>query len=219
MTGRHTFHEKLDNLHSDLLKMGSLVEQAIHLSVKSLVEHDSVLAEQVIENDDEIDALNLKIEKDCFGLIALQQPMASDLRRIGTVLKIVTDLERMADNAVTISKATLRLKGQAYVKQLIDIPRMATLTEAMVRDALDCYIHSDTEKAYQIAKNDDAVDKLYKEIHNELVEIMQKDSSTVFQATQFLFVAHSLERIGDHATNLAEWVIYFVTGKLEELND
>ena len=219
MAGRHTFSEALEKLHRDLLNMGALVEEAIHLSVKSLATRDLALAEQVIRDDDEIDRLNLSIERDCFRLIALQQPMASDLRRIGTVLKVVTDLERMADNAVTIAKATIRLKEETYVKQLIDIPKMATLTEAMVRDALNAYINLDTEKAYQIGRNDDEVDALYKQIHNELLELMKKSPDTVHQATQFLFVAHSLERIADHATNLGEWVIYLVTGKIEEIND
>jgi phosphate transport system protein len=219
MAGRHTFSEELEKLHRDLLNMGALVEEAIHPSVKSLSTRDLALAEQVIRDDDEIDRLNLSIERDCFRLIALQQPMASDLRRIGTVLKVVTDLERMADNAVTISKATIRLKEETYVKQLIDIPKMATLAEAMVRDALNAYINLDTEKAYQIGRNDDAVDALYKQIHNELLELMKKNPDTVHQATQFLFVAHSLERIADHATNLGEWVIYLVTGKIEEIND
>ncbi|WP_134702133.1 phosphate signaling complex protein PhoU [Ammoniphilus sp. YIM 78166] len=219
MAGRHTFSEALEKLHRDLLNMGALVEEAIHLSVKSLATRDLALAEQVIRDDDEIDNLNLSIERDCFRLIALQQPMASDLRRIGTVLKVVTDLERMADNAVTIAKATIRLKEETYVKQLIDIPKMATLAEAMVREALNAYINLDTEKAYQVGRNDDEVDALYKHIHNELLELMKKNPDTVHQATQFLFVAHSLERIADHATNLGEWVIYLVTGKIEEIND
>ncbi|RXT04059.1 phosphate signaling complex protein PhoU [Ammoniphilus sp. CFH 90114] len=219
MAGRHTFQQDLDTLHNKLLTMSSLVEESIHLSVKSLAERDTGLAEKVIQDDDKINQLYLEIEKDCFRLIALQQPMASDLRRIATVLKVVTDLERMADNAVTISKATLRLKNETYIKQLIDIPKMAELTKAMVRDALNAYINEDTELCYQIGENDHAVDALYKQIYNELVDMMQKRPETVFQATQFLFVAHSLERIGDHATNLGEWVIYMVTGKLEELND
>ncbi|MEW9672294.1 phosphate signaling complex protein PhoU [Ammoniphilus sp. 3BR4] len=218
MAGRHTFNEELQNLHRDLLSMGSLVEKAIHLSVKSLAERDSALAEKVIQDDDEIDELNLTIERNCFRLIALQQPMATDLRRIGTVLKVVTDLERMADNAVSIAKSTIRLKEETYIKQLIDIPKMAALAEAMVRDALNAYINLDTEKAYQIGRNDDEVDSLYKKIHNELLDIMKKDSEAVNQATQFLFVAHSLERIADHATNLGEWVIYLVTGKIVEIN-
>ena len=208
MAGRHTFSEELEQLHRDLLTMGSLVEKAIHLSVKSLTDHDLELAEQVINDDDAIDNLNLTIERDCFRLIALQQPMARDLRRIGTVLKVVTDLERMADNAVTIAKSTIRLKDEKYVKQLIDIPKMAVLAQAMVRDALSAYIYLDTEKSYELGKSDDAVDRLYKEIYYELLDIMRNKPETINQCTQFLFVAHSLERIADHATNLAEWVIY-----------
>jgi phosphate transport system protein len=219
MSARLSFHDELEKLHQNLLKMGTLVEEAIHLSVKSIADRNMALAEKVIENDDEIDRLYLDLEQDCFRLIALQQPMASDLRRIATVLKVVTDLERMADHAVSIGKATIRLKNETYVKPLIDIPRMAGLAQSMVREALKAYIDRDIDKCYQIGKDDHQVDALYKEIYNELIGIMKDKPETVNQGTQFLFVAHYLERIGDHATNLAEWVIYLVTGKLEELND
>jgi phosphate transport system protein len=219
MTGRHSFQVELEKLHSDLLRMGSLVEEAIHLSVKALADRDIALAEKVIQNDDQIDEINLHLERECFRLIALQQPMASDLRRIATVVKVVTDLERMADHAVSIAKATVRLKGETYVKPLIDIPKMAILAQTMVRDALTAYIDQDIDKCYSLAKDDHAVDRLYKEVYNELIEIMKENKDAVFQGTQFLFVARYLERIADHATNLAEWVIYLVTGKLEELND
>jgi len=219
MSARLSFHEELEKLHQNLLKMGTMVEEAIHLSVKSLADRNEDLALQVIHHDDEIDGLYLDLEKECFRLIALQQPMAGDLRRIATVLKVVTDLERMADHAVSIAKATVRLKNEQYVKPLIDIPKMAGLAQSMVRDALKAYIDQDLPKCYQIGKEDHQVDALYKEIYNELIGIMKEKPDTVNQGTQFLFVAHYLERIGDHATNLAEWVIYLVTGKLEELND
>ena len=219
MIGRNTFHEDLEKLHRNLLNMGSLVEEAIHLSVKSLSDRDPALAEQVIKDDEKINKYHLDIEKECFRLIALQQPMASDLRRIATVVKIVTDLERMGDNAVSIAKSTIRLKDQTYIKALIDIPKMAELTKGMVREALDAYINLSTEKSFQLAKSDDSVDRLYKEIYNELIDIMKANGETVYQGTQFLFVAHSLERIADHATNLGEWVIYLVTGEKHHLND
>lgn len=219
MSARNVFRDDLEKLYQGLLTLGALVEEAIHLSVKSLANRDTELAEKVIRQDDHIDQLYLDLEKDCFRLIALQQPMASDLRRIATVLKVVTDLERMADHGVSIAKATIRLKDETYVKPLIDIPKMATLAQAMVRDALKAYMDRDIDKCYQLAKDDHQLDALYKSIHNELIFIMEKKPETIHQGTQFLFVAHFLERIGDHATNLAEWVIYLVTGKLEELND
>jgi phosphate transport system protein len=219
MTGRYLFHEELEKLHRNLLHMGTLVEEAIHLSVKSLANRDLSLAEQVIKDDEKINDYMEIIEKDCFRLIALQQPMASDLRRIATVVKIVTDLERMGDNAVSIARATIRLKGETYIKALIDIPKMAELTKGMVRDALEAYINLSTEKSFELSKRDDEVDRLYKEIYNELLEIMKVNGNTVHQGTQFLFVAHSLERIADHATNLGEWVIYLVTGEKHTLND
>ncbi|HJV46063.1 MAG TPA: phosphate signaling complex protein PhoU, partial [Bacillota bacterium] len=200
MSGRHMFRDELEKLHQGLLTLGSLVEEAIHLSVKSLVERDIDLAEKVIDNDDQVDQLYLDLEKDCFRLIALQQPMASDLRRIATVLKVVTDLERMADHAVGIAKATVRLKNETYVKQLIDIPKMAGLAQMMVRDALKAYIDRDIDKCYQISQDDHQVDALYKHLYNELIDIMKNNPATVDQGTQFLFVTHYLERIGDHAT-------------------
>lgn len=219
MAGRHGFEEQLMGLHQNLLKMGSLVEEAISLSVKSLADRDIVLAEKVIQQDDMIDKLYLQLENDCFRLIALQQPMAIDLRRIATVLKVVTDLERIADHGVNIAKATIRLKKEVYAKPLIDIPRMASLAQSMVRKAITAYVDRDIEKCYQLSKDDHEVDSLYKHIYNELIDIMQSKPNMVYQGTQLLFVAHYLERIADHATNLGEWVIYLVTGKLEELND
>jgi phosphate transport system protein len=219
MAGRQSFQVELEKLHIDLLRMGSLVEEAIHLSVRALASRDLTLAEKVIADDDRVDMINLHLEKECFRLIALQQPMASDLRRIAAVLKVVTDFERMADHAVSIAKAVIHLKEETYIKPLIDIPKMASLTQAMVRDALTAYINTDIERCYKLANDDHAIDKIYKEVHNELIETMKENKDTVFQGTQLLFVAHYLERIADHATNLAEWVIYIVTGKLQELND
>ncbi len=219
MTGRHLFHEELDKLHHDLLKMGSLVAEAIYNSVKSLKEQDIDLAESIIAGDDIIDQMHIDIENRCFRLIALQQPMGIDLRRIGTMLKIVTDLERMGDHANSIAKTTVRLKGEKYVKPLIDIPKMAELVQKMVHDALDAYINQDVDKAYEVAKRDDQIDKLYSIIFKDVVDIMTNDSSTIRQVTHLLFVAQYLERVADHVTNLSEWIIYMVTGKLTELNN
>ncbi len=216
--GRKSFHDQLDQLHQDLLKMGSLVEEAIYLSVKSLSEQDPKLANQVIERDDLIDRMELDIENRCLQLMALQQPMASDLRRLGTMLKIVTDIERMADHAVDIAKATLKLKDEDYVKPLIDIPRMAGIVQEMVHRSIEAYIKQDRQLALETSRQDDQVDALYKSIFNELVELMSKDGKIISQGTQLIMVAQFLERIGDHATNLNEWVIYLVTGSIPELN-
>lgn len=216
---RATFHGQLDELESDILKMGTMVEEAIGRAVRSLVERDTAAAEAVIQGDDLIDQLEMEIEKRCLTLLALQQPMASDLRLIGTALKIVTDLERMADHAVNIAKVTIELDGQPLIKPLIDIPRMAEKAEEMTRQALTAFVRRDVELARRMIEGDDLVDHLYNQIFRELLLIMIEDPSTIQQATSLLFVAQYLERIADHATNLGEWIIYMVTGEREDLND
>jgi phosphate transport system protein len=215
---RSGFQRELDELYQDVLKMGSIVEQQIFNAVESLKNKDKELAEKVIKDDDIVDNLETSIEDKCIKLIARQQPMAKDLRIIFTGIKIVTDLERMSDYATDIAKFTIRLLGEKYVKPLIDIPRMSEKTRKMVKDALDAYVHEDTELARQVCADDDEIDHLYKQIFNELLIIMMQDPRTIKQATQLLFSARALERIADHATNLGEWVIFQVTGKKKDLN-
>jgi phosphate transport system protein len=215
---RSGFQRELDELYQDVLKMGSIVEQQIFNAVESLKNKDKELAEKVIKDDDIVDNLETSIEDKCIKLIARQQPIAKDLRIIFTGIKIVTDLERMSDYATDIAKFTIRLLGEKYVKPLIDIPRMSEKTRKMVKDALDAYVHEDTELARQVCADDDEIDHLYKQIFNELLIIMMQDPKTIKQATQLLFSARALERIADHATNLGEWVIFQVTGKKKDLN-
>lgn len=215
---RHAFEEQLDVLHRKLLTMGTLVEEAIHKSIKSLVERDVMLAEQVIANDPVINELEQEIQTECFRLIALQQPVGSDLRRLGTMLKLVTDLERMGDHAVSIAKTTRRLMAEPYVKPLIDIPLMADHVKAMVRDCLNAYIARNKEAAEEIAARDDIVDKLFSTIFRDLIEVMTKNGTAISQGTHLLLVAQYLERIADHVTNICEWIIYMATGKMTDLN-
>ncbi len=216
---RETFHEQLEDLQKELLKMGTVVEEAIHRAVRSLSEKDSDLARQVIDQDDVIDNMELEIEKMCLALFGLQQPVAVDLRLIGTALKFVTDLERMGDHAVDIAKITLRLEGQPLIKPLVDIPRMAELAQIMMREALAAYVNRDPQQAYTMIARDDEVDALYGQIFRELLTYMIEDPRTIQQATYLIFVAMYLERIADHATNLGEWTIYMVTGERKELNN
>jgi phosphate transport system protein len=152
-------------------------------------------------------------------LIATQQPLALDLRNIFTMTKIVSDLERMADHAVDIAKITLRLKGEKYIKQLIDIPRMADIVKKMIKLCLDAYVQGDVDKAYSTCKMDDDVDAIYRQVFSELLVLMMKDPTTIKQATQFLFVCKFLERVADHATNICESTIYLVTGEQVDLNE
>ncbi|ATF11937.1 phosphate signaling complex protein PhoU [Brevibacillus sp. HB1.2] len=215
---RHAFEEQQDVLHRKLMTMGTLVEEAIHKSIKSLVERDAELAEQVIASDPVINELEQEIQSDCFRLIALQQPVGGDLRRLGTMLKLVTDLERMGDHAVSIAKTTRRLMADPYVKPLIDIPMMADHVKAMVRDCLNAYIARNKEAAEEIAARDDIVDKLYSTIFHDLIELMTKNSQAISQGTHLLLVAQYLERIADHVTNICEWIIYMSTGKMTDLN-
>ncbi|MBZ4654810.1 MAG: phosphate uptake regulator, PhoU [Peptococcaceae bacterium] len=219
MTTRHSFDESLVELQQQILRMGSLVENMISSSVESLARQDVKLAEEVIAMEKEIDLLEMEIEQKCLKLIATQQPLAKDLRRITAGFKIITDLERMADYSHDIAKVTIRLSGQPLIKPLIDIPRMSKLAQKMVKDALDSYVKEDVELAYQMCKDDDMVDQIYSQIFRELLTYMMEDPRTISQATYLLFVGRYIERIADHATNIGERVIYLVTGEKKELND
>ena len=209
---RSNFDKELNDLKDRVLVMGGAVEKAISTTLEGLIKQDRNVAEQVIDGDDAIDELELEIEDKCLTLIARQQPMAKDLRRIGIILKLITDLERMGDKAASISHKTLDLLDEPFIKPLVDIPRMAELTENMVEDALNAFVEEDVEKARQVIADDQKIDSLYNQIFRELVTFMISDPQTISQATQLLFISSDLERIGDHATNIGEWVIFMVTG-------
>jgi phosphate transport system protein len=213
---REQFHTELKSLEQEILRMGTLVEEQIARAVDSLTTRDLKVAQQVIAEDDRVDDLEMEIERRCLTLLALQQPMAGDLRVVSTALKIITDLERMADHAADIANVTRRLGHEPLIKPLVDIPRMATVAAHMVRSALNAYIARDVEMARDMIRMDDEVDRLYGQIFRELLDIMRQDPDSVFQATYLLFVANYLERIADHATNLGEWVQYMVTGRRKE---
>jgi phosphate transport system protein len=163
--------------------------------------------------------MEYEIEDKCLKLIALQAPMAKDLRFIATALKIITDLERIADHAVDISKITLRLADEKYIKELIDIPRMGEIATRMIKESIDAYVKQDAEKAKEVAKMDDEIDAFHKQIFRELLLIMMEDPKKINQATNFLFVSKSIERIGDYVTNICEKIIYAVTSEHMNLND
>ncbi len=216
---RHAFDRALEELQQEILRMGSLVEQAIYKAVHSLAVQDVNMAEEVIKGDRVIDQMELDIEDKCLKLIATQQPIAGDLRKISTGFKIITDLERMADHSVDIARITRRLAGQPLIKPLVDIPRMAALAQQMVKDGLDAYVNGDVELAKTLKAKDDEVDHIYAQIFRELLTYMMEDPRTITQATYLLFVGRYIERIADHATNIAERVIYLVTGERPDLND
>lgn len=215
---RSTLETQIRDINRDVLRMGQLVSEMVEKAVRSLAQQDTALAQQVIDSDDEIDRMLIAIEMRCLQVMALQQPLARDLRAVGTSLKVVTDLERMADHATDIAEVTIRLGGEPLIKPLIDIPRMAALAQEMVREALEAFVQQDEAAARAMIARDHEMDALYKSVFDELVEMMEKNPQVVRQATYLLHVAGWLERIGDHATNLGEWTIYQQTGELNDLN-
>jgi len=216
---RESFQEQLRQLRNDILQMGNLVENAIAMTATALANQDLETAQKVVMEDDHIDQLQLAIENRCLSLLALQQPMARDLRFIGTALKINTDLERMGDYARNISKIVLKIGTEPLIKPLVDLPRMAELAQQMVSENLTAFVQQDRALALQAARHDRVINKLYKDIFTELAELMARDTSTITQSMYLLFIARYLERIGDHATNLSEWIIYMITGERLELGD
>lgn len=216
---RNAFDDELDSLHHDLIRMGSKAKEQISACITALVDQDAKLAQKIIDDDDIVDGMEIDIEERCVKLIARQQPLASDLRRIFTSIKIVTDLERIADHAVDIAKITLKLKDENYIKPLIDIPRAAEIVQDMIRVSLESYIKLDINMAETIHKKDDEIDALYKQVFSELLVLMMQDPKKINQSTQFLFVFKYLERIADHCTNICEWTVYLMTGDYKDLND
>ncbi|MCT4598576.1 MAG: phosphate signaling complex protein PhoU [Vallitalea sp.] len=212
MPTRHEFEKKINELHTDLIKMGTVIEKSLDDTITALKNQDITLAEQVIINDDKINKMELTIERECLLLITTQQPVASDLRDIASVLKIITDLERIADHCADISEYTIKLANEKYVKPLIHIPEMAQEVKVMIKDVIDSCINKDIELAQKVYDKDDVIDEYFDEIVNELTEMMINNSNVVRQCTDFLFIVKYLERMGDHATNIAEWIIFTVTG-------
>ncbi|MCK8817770.1 phosphate signaling complex protein PhoU [Natroniella sulfidigena] len=210
---RSNFEKDLEKLNQDILKMGSMVEEAIHKAVTSLVEQDFELADQVMKQDDKLDRYELKVDKKCIKLIALQQPVARDLRQIGMIAKIATDLERMGDLAYNIARITKELSGEEFIKPLIDIPRMAEIVQEMVREALESFVNLDAEQARKVGRRDDEVDELDDQIIRELLTYMMEDPTAIKQGNKLMFVSRYLERIGDHITNICEKVVYIVTAE------
>ena len=215
---REAFDRELAGLRDDLLRMGALVEEAVRRSVEALRSRSVEGAEAVIAADNAIDALHLELEERCLMLMATQQPMAKDLRTIAAVWAMTMDLERIGDHAEDIARATKRMADQPLLKPLIDIPRMAEMVQQMLRTGLDAFVQRDVNLAQQMAAADDEVDHLYGQVFRELLTYMIEDPHNIQRATHLLFSAQALERMGDHATNIAERVIYMVTGTLKELN-
>lgn len=205
---------ELAKLRDMLIRMGVLVEASIKDSVRSLVNRDSELARRVIAHDHEINCLDVQIDEECIKVLALTQPMASDLRFITTALKITADLERIGDNSVNIAERALELNEEPLLKPYVDIPHMGSIAQGMVRDAIDAFVNGDKKLALDVIMRDDEVDDLNEIVFQELTAIMTRDSETVRRAVKISYVSKYLERIADHATNIAEMVVYLIEGKI-----
>src|SRR3989338_3920215 len=208
------FDEELRALIEKVLKLGSMVEQAINDSIKSLVERDSAIAMNTIDDDHVVNMIDVEIDEECIRLIALRQPRARDLRLITTAMKITTDIERIGDLAVDICERALELNEEPQLKPYIDIPRMAEIAQKMVKDALDAFVKKDSVLARDVLTRDDLVDHLNYQVFNELLLFMIQDPKTISRAVKITYISKYLERIADHATNIAEMVVYLVEGKI-----
>ena len=215
---RQHFDEEIEELRRKLLRMGTATEEMVRDAVVALVRQDLALAESIIPRDDVIDQMDQDIETHCLLLLARQQPMASDLRVIGTALKVITDIERIGDHAVDISKIAGRMGKEMLYKPLVDIPRLGEMSRAMLHDALEAFVHRDMARVEKVIADDDAVDELYRQMRQDLRVAMQQDPGSIVQASYLLFVAHYLERICDHCTNIVERVAFMETGRMKELH-
>ena len=205
------FREELEALQGRLLEMGGLAEERVRAAVEGLVTRDVAIIDAVLSGDEPINALHIEVDERCFRLLALHQPMATDLRAIVAAVKINTDLERVGDLAVNIAEAARRYAGHPPVKKLVDIPMMGTIAQAMLRDALDAFVRRDTALARQVLNEDDRLDELKTKVFRDLLTSMLQAPTTVEPSLDLILVSRHLERIGDHATNIGEDVIFMVS--------
>ena len=209
---RRLFDQHLRELQDHVLAMGSMVESALYRSMEALKNRDLDLAKRVIADDRLIDEKRFEIEEECIDLIVTQQPLASDLRIIISVLNVIVDLERIGDHAEGIAKIAIMIGDEPPLKPLIDLPRMAELTGSMLRRSLEAFINHDAKSAQNICAEDDIIDNLYDQVFRELLSFMAEDPKTITRATRLIWVAHNLERSADRVTNISERIIYVVTG-------
>jgi len=215
---REIFHRHLRELQDHVLTMGSMVETALYRSMEALKNRDLGLAREVIADDKSIDRKRYEIEEECIELIIAQQPMASDLRIIIAVLNIIVDLERIGDYAEGISKIAIMIGDEPPLKPLIDLPRMTELTGSMLRRTLEAFLNHDAETAKKIWAEDDVIDNLYDQVFRELLTFMAENPKNITRATRLIWAAHNLERSADRVTNIAERIVYVVTGDRESLH-
>ena len=211
---RIRFDEQLKQLNKEMINMGTMIEESIGDAVKALMKQDVELAKKVMSGDAEIDRTERKIEDLCLRLLLQQQPVARDLRNISAALKMVTDMERIGDHATDISELAIVLSEKKYVKKLDHIEEMARETMVMLIQSLEAYVEKDLDKAQKVIAHDDVIDDLFEEVKQELIELIRNHADEGEQAVDLLMVTKYFERIGDHATNIAEWVIFSITGQI-----
>lgn len=215
---RNRFDRQLSTLNDELIEMGSMIEKSIETAIKALVNQDVDLARHAIEADEEIDRQERIIEDLCLKLLLQQQPVAKDLRLISSALKMITDMERIGDHASDISEITIALADQPYIKKLGHIQQMAKETMIMLVGSIEAFVDKDLEKANEVIKRDDVVDDLFDKVKKELIQMIHENADKGEQAADLLMVAKYMERIGDHATNISEWVIFSITGEHKSMN-
>lgn len=211
MAARPMDHE-MDIITRDLLNMTTLVEETILNAIKSLKEKDSEMARNIIDDDEKIDMLEDEIKDKCLKFLATQQPLAGDLRKLVSIMQMIRDLERIGDHCEDIAKYTLRFENEEYMKELIDIPRMADMASKMVKNAIDSFVNRDLRLARRVWKADEEVDELFRNIYDELMGIVDRDPMKANQSVMFLFIASHLERIADYATNICEETVFAIEG-------
>lgn len=214
---RNRFDRQLEQLNNELIEMGNLIEQAIQMAVNALIRKDVESAKKAIEFDQEVDHQERDIEALCMKLLLQQQPVARDLRLISAALKMITDMERIGDQASDISEITIALAEEPYIKDLTLIPQMAMETTLMVTRSVEAFVQKDLKLAQSVIDSDDTVDDLFDEVKSTLMELIRNNAQHSEQAADLLMVAKYFERIGDHATNIAEWVIYSITGQHDSI--
>ena len=215
---RNRFDRQLSTLNDELIEMGSMIEKSIETAIKALVNQDVDLARHAIEADEEIDRQERIIEDLCLKPLLQQQPVAKDLRLISSALKMITDMERIGDHASDISEITIALADQPYIKKLEHIQQMAKETMIMLVGSIEAFVDKDLDKANEVIKRDDVVDDLFNKVKKELIQMIHENADKGEQAADLLMVAKYMERIGDHATNISEWVIFSITGEHKSMN-
>ena len=216
---RNLLEKRMQLLTSELAEMGSLVEKQLYNSIEAFKNKDMVLAKKVIENDDKVDELNKKIEEQCLKFMAMESPVATDLRKIFTTSKIVTDLERMADYAVDIGKIAQRVELDILGEECEPVWQMVDILRKMIKRSLEAFVTGNVKEAYEICKMDDEVDILYRGLFNDILKKMAKDETIINKGAQILFASKYLERVGDHVTNICEWIIFSSKGDYVDLNE